>query len=69
MTLLFPIAIFTRKVISPVFYKENKFSELEIFKKNFLNNFLYKIISIDAFFIKNKKPLPFGLSIIGVFKK
>ncbi len=70
MFLLFPLAIFIRKLINPLIKnKESEKFDLEYGGMGFTNDILYRIFKFESLFIKNKILLPYGLSILGIFKK
>lgn len=70
MFLLFPFAIFIRKLVNPLIKnKENEKLDLEYGGTGLTNDILYHIFKLEALFIKNKICLPYGLSILGIFKK
>ena len=43
--------------------------DLEYGGMGFTNDILYRIFKFESLFIKNKILLPYGLSILGIFKK
>ena len=70
MTLLFPFAIVARKIIKPINTKNKESLEVEFtFNGKILNNIFYYIFRSESLFIQKKILLPFGLSILGIFKK
>ena len=69
MMFLFPLAILTRKVIEPLIKNYREIDNLKGSNISFLNPVLEYLFSIESIFLKKKLFLPFGLSIIGVFKK
>lgn len=70
MFILYPVAIFIRKIVSPLLINKNKNnSDLEYGKRGFINKFLYLIFKFETLLLRKKVILPYGLSIIGVFKK
>ncbi len=70
MSLLFISAVIVRKIIDPIRKKSKKspVPELES-PPGFLNETLYHIFNLEAPLIGNKIFIPFGLSILGTFKK
>lgn len=70
MFLLFPFAIVIRKLINPLIKnKESEKLDLEYGGMGLTNNILYHIFKLEALLLKNKISLPYGLSVLGIFKK
>jgi len=69
MTFLFPSALIIRKIVNPLINHNKEIVDLEYAKEGFLNQILYFIFDLEKFFIRRKIILPFGLSVLGLFKK
>lgn len=70
MFFLYPAAIFIRKIINPLLKSKNKINpDIEYGRYGFINKFLYLIFKTETLLLRKKIILPYGLSIIGVFKK
>lgn len=68
MFILYPVAIFIRKIINPLLINKNNF-DIEYGRHGFINKFLYLISKSETLLLRKKIILPYGLSIIGVFKR
>ncbi len=70
ITLLFVFAVIVRKIIDPLKRKDKSSLGLEFENtEGFLNEILYRVSNMETFMIRKKIFIPFGLSILGVFKK
>lgn len=69
MTLLFPLVLISRKIIQPLIRNKKFLFDFESSKKGLINSICFKIFQFESFFIRKKIALPFGLSILGIFKK
>jgi len=70
ITLLFPLAVITRKIINPIRKRNKNFLGLEFgYTGKFLNEILYHISNLETKLIGKRMAMPFGLSILGIFQK
>ena len=68
MFFLYPLAIFIRKIINPLLKNKNN-PDISYGAYKFINKFLYLIFKTETLLLRKKIILPYGLSIIGLFKR
>jgi len=68
MFILYPVALFIRKIINPLLKNKTNL-DIEYGRHGFINKFLYLIFKFETLLLRKKIIIPYGLSIIGVFKR
>jgi len=69
MTFLFPLVMFIRKIVNPIVNHNKELVDFKYGKGGLSNTILYYIFNLEKFFIRRRMVLPYGLSVLGVFKK